>query len=918
MRSKGVPVQDDFVGLGPIARKARAEELDASAKEGREGKGNSGVQSWRLPCGWLALEDNCGRYFYARQTSGSKPIVQWDPPNEVELAPLRLPRQIFINRKDMTEDYLYQHMFEKNDRWLRKVIELCGNSVNYNVKDAHVQNYVPRYKFFASGPGSGNNNNAFVMRESTVSSTKVRTGQVSLQPVNPDDPVGALLQDGLPQFQALRDIRDLVGNTLSHVLHLHKNSMYWSAPESEGVSSSDPSEPVKRTIRPLKFSTHYGVVVQNLLRSHKDAKLFGKKSHGSRPIHLGGTGIKGNNMRERITAPSGSPSRPMSPPAGKQVTAFRGRPASQIQTQMQSSVLNGPQLDESFISIPENAGIGAGCSSDSDESIVQLPTKQDQKKALKKLKDDKAQAQQLQQPLKKKKPQLEVPPGFTVVYKPGGGGGGGKQIIVPTDGSAKHVDVQPEIYSKTDKKKLSKAGRAALKAKERLDAIKQYYQVYNLEDPDGEEAANNNPVIANTVDRSRLQVQENEFAGPVRQEDDEGMYPDNQWARGSGCGATMRLAALAVGADSLFPTKVSDPRMPTLPISALASFGTPPHCSASAIGPHLQHSSPEALALAIQRGDYLGASREKESAEEITEEAELIMDASLAVRNWADFSGSLRRSLRAASTAVMNPDQQRMMGEILQARRLSKRMGAFGKIPDEAVSTNIKFHRRQNLDKRSVLRRPGKLRSSQKNMGLDTARTTLLRIMKKGSELPRNSKTGYFDIYEAGREIGVHFNASSTIGPTVDTSPTKRARSRKLVDSQLRKRLGVARDEVVGTCPTSTFERAVQPMGVRAGDSRHYGPCSWCQVLFPSMKDFKLHTLAMPCQQSDPEETEDFSDDDDEEYANMGYVVCLGGYLCSIIVMFHCYWCIRNPWSSFILLYYNNIIAQHHHTNNKP
>ena len=44
----------------------------------------------------------------------------------------------------------------------------------------------------------------------------------------------------------------------------------------------------------------------------------------------------------------------------------------------------------------------------------------------------------------------------------------------------------------------------------------------------------------------------------------------------------------------------------------------------------------------------------------------------------------------------------------------------------------------------------------------------------------------------------------------------------------------------------------------------------------------------------------------------------IGLFLCSIVDMFHYYWCTRKPWSSSIMLYNNNIIAHNHHTNYLP
>ena len=59
-------------------------------------------------------------------------------------------------------------------------------------------------------------------------------------------------------------------------------------------------------------------------------------------------------------------------------------------------------------------------------------------------------------------------------------------------------------------------------------------------------------------------------------------------------------------------------------------------------------------------------------------------------------------------------------------------------------------------------------------------------------------------------------------------------------------------------------------------------------------------------------------------YVNMNYMNCVWSYgcrfLCSVAVMFHYYWCIRKPWSSFTMQYNknNNILAHNHHTNYTP
>ena len=52
-------------------------------------------------------------------------------------------------------------------------------------------------------------------------------------------------------------------------------------------------------------------------------------------------------------------------------------------------------------------------------------------------------------------------------------------------------------------------------------------------------------------------------------------------------------------------------------------------------------------------------------------------------------------------------------------------------------------------------------------------------------------------------------------------------------------------------------------------------------------------------------------------YVNID-MLCLEGYISviSIVVIFQVEWCIRNPWSSFIILHNSSSTAHNHHTNN--
>ena len=54
------------------------------------------------------------------------------------------------------------------------------------------------------------------------------------------------------------------------------------------------------------------------------------------------------------------------------------------------------------------------------------------------------------------------------------------------------------------------------------------------------------------------------------------------------------------------------------------------------------------------------------------------------------------------------------------------------------------------------------------------------------------------------------------------------------------------------------------------------------------------------------------------QYVNIRLGLELWLYLCSIVVMFHYYWCIRKPWPFSIVSYNITSIKHNQHTNNNP